>query len=273
MRIRESTCFPYPILASHTDDYRAGGFRLILDSAEQDASGEQVTLKGHIDVDADSLLALLANGGAQAGLMVTCGDTYLDRWYPCDPGAFTLEVAGGRLRGAVYVQALIVSIAKVVLDTESIVEGYNEFSRQVQAGRPLAISEEIKLEAGFDQLVSMESIFSLLTNENTTDGSFEVDLDSETIDIHVNTRLSEYIQSLRGTDQRVILLSALYLPVIMHVLDNMRASEFETRRWYSVIRSKCNAAGISINKNIDLPISAQKLLDGPLGLMASMHEG
>lgn len=170
-------------------------------------------------------------------------------------------------------QALIVTTEEVSLPVDSLAAGFGEYSRYVDAGSPVAVSLEQQLETGFDKLVAMESIFSLSPVESVDDRMFEVDTDSETIHIRAGIRLFEDVQRLRGTVSRNVLLSALYLPVMMEVLDVVRSGEFVDRRWHRVIRAKCNAEGIVLEKNTDnIAEIAQKLLHAPLGLLAKTIE-
>lgn len=273
MRIRETTSFPHPLLSPHTSDYETGEFLLELDEVIENPESGLVVLEGRLSLKEPGLTQLLRTGQARAGLMITCRETYLDQWHETGAGKFRLELVGGRVRGEVYVQALIVAAQDISLPDTGLAAGFNEYSRSVHAGSPVAVSLEQQLETGFDKLVAMESIFSLSPDDAVDDYMFEVDTDSETIHIRAGNKLFEDVQRLRNTVSRNVLLSALYLPVMMEVLDVIRSGEFADHRWHRVIRAKCNAAGITLDKNTDnIALLAQELLHAPLGLLAKAVE-
>lgn len=273
MRVRETTSFPHPLLSPHTSDYKNGEFSLELDDVKETLPDGHVTLKGRIILKEPDLAWLRDKGSLCAGLMITCRDTYLDQWYKLEKDQFRLELKGGCVRGAVHVQAMIVAIEDVVLPDTGLVAGFTEYSRTIRAGSPVAISLEQQLETGFDKMVAMESIFSLSPDESVADNMFMVDTDSESIHIRAAVGLFEDIQRLRGTTSRNVLLSALYLPVMMEVLDVFRSGEFSDHRWHRIIRAKCNASGITLDENTEnIAEIAQQLLHAPLGLLARTVE-
>lgn len=273
MRIRENTSYPYPVLSPYTSDYRKGEFSLELDDVEENLQDGSVVLKGRIVLDEPGLAGLLQEDRAEVGLMITCRDTYLDQWHKLKPGKFELQLGNGCVRGAVHVQALVVTTEDVSLPDGSLAAGFGQYSCDVHAGSPVAVSLEQQLETGFDKLVAMESIFSLSPDDSVDDYMFVVDTDSETIHIRAGVRLFEDVQRLRGTVSRNVLLSALYLPVMMETLDVVRSGEFMDRRWHRVILAKCNAEGIMLDKNTDnIAEIAQQLLRAPLGLLAKTIE-
>lgn len=272
MRIRETTSFPHPILSVYTPDYEKGSFLLELDNVEENVQGGTVLLEGRILLQEKNLEQLVLNGKARTGLMITCQSTYLDLWHEVDSAAFKLELGDGCLRNTVYVQALIVAAEDFYLPEAGLAGRFNEYSRYIRAGNPIAVSVENQLETGFDKLVTMESIFSLSPDESVCEDMFVVDTDSETIDIKAGIKLFEDIQRLRASLSKPILLSALYLPVMMEVLEIMRDGSFSDRRWNRVIRAKCSASGITIDRNMSIAEVAQKLMNSPLGFLAGAVE-
>lgn len=271
MRISESTRFPHPVLSPYTDDYRHSRFGLALDEVKEIPGKGAVLLNGALTLDSSALSALLASGAAVTGMMITCRDTYHDEWYPQPPGKFELPVNEGRLRGAVYIQGMVVAARDLVLGGDELVPGFGEFGLHVRACEPIAISEEHQLEIGFDKLVTMESIFSLIPDDSLPAYEFMVNTDAETIEIMAGVKLFEDIQLIRGTLARDALLPGLYVPVLMEALDVMRAGEFADRRWHRVMRAKCNAIGLVVDKNMDSLVEpAQRLLKSPFGLLGKV---
>ena len=104
------------------------------------------------------------------------------------------------------------------------------------------------------------------------EGVFKVDLEGEAIEILVAPRLHGFLSLLRGQQQKDTLLSSLFLPVVMSVLEAMRSEDaYAGKRWHSVMSARCGAENIDI-KSGDLADMAQKLLDSPLGSLQKVFE-
>lgn len=273
MRIRETTRFPHPVLSPYTDDYERGSIVLEFDRIVDVPAEGSVELSGTLTLDGKELKDLLASGKAVAGLMVTGRDTYYDEWHPVQLGKYDLTIGSGRLRGAVYVQAMVVAAKDLMLPESGLAQGFSGHALNVRSGSPLAVSEEHQLEIGFDKLVAMESIFSLIPDEGLPNSEFEVNTDAETIEIHAGSELFADIQRIRGTVARNILLPGLYVPVLMEALDVMRQGAFADNRWHRVLRAKCNSLGYAVDEGTDnLVYIAQKLLKSPYGLLGKVLE-
>lgn len=272
MRIKPSASFPHPILAASTGDYGDRTFQLDL-SVQEDTEHGHAILTGAMTLDDPSIQKLIDTGHASAGVMITCQDTYLDSFVRCPPGYVHIDLSGGIVRGQVLVHGVVVAVREnLVLDSPWIDSEFPAEARIVDAGDLVAVSNELRFEAGLEKLAPLESIFHLKLHEDVSEGSFKVDLDSESIDILSAPGLHGFLSLLREQPMRDTLLSSLFLPVVMSVLEAMKHdNEFADRRWFAVMSARCNAEGIDVN-NGDLCESAQKLLDSPLGSLQKVFE-
>lgn len=272
MRIKPSASFPHPVLAGETGDYGDREFQLALTVREDPESGHAF-LNGTMSLDDPSIQSLLEAGHATAGLMVTCLDTYLDNFVRCQLGDIRVDLSGGKVRGQVLVRGAVVATRdNLALDSQWIESEFPGEARIVQAGDFIALTEELRFEAGLEKLAPLESIFHLKLHEDVPEGVFKIDLEREAIEILVAPGLHGFLSLLRRQQMKDTLLSSLFLPVVMSVLEAMRGEEaYADRRWYSVMSARCNAEGIDI-KNGDLADSAQKLLDSPLGSLRKVLE-
>jgi hypothetical protein len=273
MRIDHGISFPHPILSSETQDYSKGSFELFLD-VQESANCSDATLRGNLILNERSIQELLESGKAKSGLMVTCRDTYLDRFEECLPGDISIPLVNGIVRGTVNVRAAVIAVRDDLrLDSEHIDKEFPDDAKIVNAGDVLALSDELRFEAGLEKLAPLESIFTLVKHEDVPKGSFRINPDDEAIQIMVLPDLHAFLGLLRGRAELCdLMLPSVFLPAIMSVLDIMRGeSEFQDKRWHGVMMARCNAEGIDI-ENHDYAESAQKLLDAPLGSLQGIIE-
>jgi len=272
MRIKPSASFPHPVLSGGTGDYGDRMFQLALTVQEDPESGH-ASLNGTMRLDDPSIQKLIDGGHASAGLMVTCQDTYLDSFVRCQVGDVSVDLSGGKVRGPVIVRGVVVSSKDhLVLDSEWIDSEFPDEAKVVGTGEFIALTEELRFEAGLEKLAPLESIFHLKLHEDVAEGTFQIDLDSEAIEILAAPSLHGFLSLLRVQTMKDTLLSSLFLPVVMSVLETMRGEDaYADRRWFTVMSARCNAEGIDI-KHGDLAESAQKLLDSPLGSLQKVFE-
>lgn len=270
MRIKPSASFPHPVLSSATGDFGDRTFQLALNVREEPDSGHAL-LSGSMTIDEHSIQALLESGSAKSGLMITCLETYLDYFHSHAMGDVHIDLSGGKLRGSVFFRGVIVATKEnLTLDSENIVSEFPQHARIVQNGDIIALTEELRFEAGLEKLAPLESIFHLKLHDDIAEGVFSLDLEGEAIDILVAPELHGFLSLLRGQKMKDTLLSSLFLPVVMAVLDALlKNDDYADKRWYSVINARCNAEGINL-KNGDIADAAQKLLDSPLGSLQNL---
>lgn len=272
MLIRPSTTFAHPVLSPHTDDYGDRGFDISLEVEETPDIGE-VKLKGMCQLDDPAPRQLIDSDQATLGVVVECLETYFQTFIPVSADGFTLEFGAGELRGRVAVQAVAVASRDGVrLESEFIASDYPPHTKRLGIGDVIALSAIHTFEAGLEKLLPMESIFHLVSSEEVADGMLQVGLDTEAIRLEVHPKLYSTIYGIRGTSLRDILLPSLFLPAVMNALDAMRSGGYEEHRWYRVIEARCNNDGITVDNSTDLAVSAQRLLDSPLGLLRSIFK-
>jgi hypothetical protein len=273
MRIKQSTSFPHPVLASHTGDYGDRNFSITLAIEEAPEAGA-VFLLGTALVDDQPTQQLINSGKAKFGLMIHCQDTYLDQFIEFPVGEIRLDLTGGRVRGTIYVRGVIISAQdNLSLESKHIVKEFPAEARFVETGDFIALTEELSFEAGLEKLAPLESIFRLKKSEEIPEGQFQLGLDSEAIEILAHPTLYDVLYNFREQAvMRDLLLPSLYLPVIMSVLDAMRESDFTDKRWHSVMSARCKSEGIDVTTDLDLAVAAQKLLDAPISLLKTVAE-
>ncbi|HDS1218636.1 TPA: hypothetical protein QEG05_000541 [Stenotrophomonas maltophilia] len=273
MRIKDSASFPYPVLSSLTKDYGTLSLKVELDIEENPDVGS-LFLSGFLGVEDPQVLGLVQRGDASAGVMVTCRDTYYDQFHLTGLEKFRFDLSGGKLRGRTNIRAVVVAVTDgIELASPSISTEFPAVSRSANVGHIIASTEEFAYEVGLEKLAPLESIFHLKLHPDIPEGEFRLNLDGESIDILASAELHGMLSVVRNSRIRDILLSSLYLPTLMSVLDAMREeTQHEGRRWHTVMAARCSAEAIDL-ETCDLAQAAQRLLDRPLRALGKVLEG
>ncbi|HHA2819937.1 TPA: hypothetical protein ACOFCQ_002504 [Stenotrophomonas maltophilia] len=273
MRIKDSASFPHPVLSRQTLDYGALSLTVELDIEESPDVGN-LFLNGTLGIDDTEILELVRRGDANAGIMVTCRDTYYDHFHVTGTEQFRLDLSGGKLRGRTNIRAVVVAATdRIGLASSFIDPEFPMDSRFADAGDIIASSEEFAYEVGLEKLAPLESIFRLKLLPDVPEGEFQINLEGESIDILASADLHGMLSIVRDNRARDVLLSSLYLPTLMSVLQAMKEDgQYEGKRWHTVMAARCSAEGIDI-ANCDLAQAAQRLLDRPLRAIGKVIEG
>lgn len=273
MRIKDSASFPHPVLSRQTLDYGALSLTVELDIEESPDVGN-LFLNGTLGIDDTEILELVRRGDANAGIMVTCRDTYYDHFHVTGTEQFRLDLSGGKLRGRTNIRAVVVAATdRIGLASSFIDPEFPMDSRFADAGDIIASSEEFAYEVGLEKLAPLESIFRLKLLPDVPEGEFQINLEGESIDILASADLHGMLSIVRDNRARDVLLSSLYLPTLMSVLEAMKENgQYEGKRWHTVMAARCSAEGIDI-ANCDLAQAAQRLLDRPLRAIGKVIEG
>jgi hypothetical protein len=273
MHIKDSASFPHPVLSRQTLDYGALSLTVELDIEESPDVGH-LFLNGTLGIDDTEILELVRRGDANAGIMVTCRDTYYDHFHVTGTEQFRLDLSGGKLRGRTNIRAVVVAATdRIGLASSFIDPEFPMDSRFADAGDIIASSEEFAYEVGLEKLAPLESIFRLKLLPDVPEGEFQINLEGESIDILASADLHGMLSIVRDNRARDVLLSSLYLPTLMSVLEAMKEDgQYEGKRWHTVMAARCSAEGIVI-ANCDLAQAAQRLLDRPLRAIGKVIEG
>ena len=250
MKIDLNSHFPHPVLSDANDDFLNGSFDLQIAEVRESTDG---------NVEADYVLALASadlqtlinEGSAHAGAFIRCQDTFFAELRPAGEASGTWRFDRGALYGRVEVKPAVWLTRPV-----------ENWSAEI-----VGLANDIVFSIGQDKLRKFESIFELVPSDDIPKGRLKLDLLADTIRILAPVDLFRSIEQLRGTKGgKPMLLSAVYLPVVMEVLESIREqgnSGHEDRAWYRVFSAKCEHLGINIER-APLFESAQRLLGSPV---------
>ena len=266
MKIDLNSHFPHPVLSDGNDDFLNGSFDLQITEVRECTDGkveaDYMVLLSSVDVQ-----SLLDEGTAKAGAFIRCQDTFYSSLSEANSVSGTWSFDRGALYGRVEVKPAI-WLAQPLNSWQA--KGLNpEFGKKVsiRGSEVIGLANDIVFSIGQEKLRKFESIFELVPTDDIPKGRLKLDLLADTIRILAPIDLFKSIEQMRGSNGgKSILLSAVYMPVVMEVLESIRgqgSSGYESKPWHRVFSAKCEHLGIDI-ESAPLLESAQRLLGSPV---------
>lgn len=274
MKINTATRFPYPVLSAVTNDYNNGSFSVEYYVDENPKTGK-LKINYEVSLKESGIESLVASKQAEAGLFVTCLDTFFSRMYALTLPTGSIEIPDGTLRGKVLLRPLIYTTREIPeYSNGNLNEEYLDMKLTFTKGALLAIGSECTINVGHEKLAPMESIFNLAVNPTVPDAEIRVDADCEKITIHCGKDVYHTICNLRLTKKgKDILINSVYLPAVMEVLSILKdgTQGLHEKKWFNVFNAKCEHLSIDYTSG-SLLDSAQKLLKAPISRLNSIGE-
>ena len=266
MKIDLNSHFPHPVLSDGNDDFLNGSFDLQITEVRESTNGK-VEADYLVSLASADVQSLIDNGAAKAGAFIRCQDTFFSDLREANPASGSWVFDRGALYGKVEVKPAI-WLAQSLNSWQA--EGLNpEFGEtiSIRGSEVIGLANDIVFSIGQDKLRKFESIFELVPVDDIPKGRLKLDLLRDTIRILAPMDLFDSIEQMRGSSGgKPILLSAVYMPVVMEVLESIRghgSSGHESKPWYRVFSAKCEHLGIDI-ESAPLFESAQRLLGSPV---------
>jgi len=274
MKIKESTSYPHPVLAPWSEDIGNANFDTKIFFQLNEAEN-QVTIRCDVTLDHPDICSLIEAGSATFGCFIKCQETGVRRLQPLGFPSGSQQFASGALLGRVQLRPMVWSTKQIM--NYAPVGAHAEFasSMDIDIGQILALDDEQVLEVTRPPLPPLESIFEIQSSDQVPDGEFELDTTNDRITVLMPKTTYQLVQDLRGGDDgaRAVLMNALYVPIIMEVLDQLRDGDgqFEQYRWLHPFRAQCELASVDLSKP-DLLNDAQRLLQQPFASLSQLIE-
>lgn len=266
MRISDKTRFPHPVLGPDTGDFVVGEFSVEVEVKENRSTGA-VTLDHTITLTEPGITALVESNQASVGCIIRCVDTFFSDLRQMAWPTGRTDFPPGLLLNRVSLRPIV--WLKTDLSDWDPRTIHHEFEPPVSLnnGDVIAVGEELIISVGQAKLAPIESIFDLVKSEDIPEGMFEVDTTGHRIALLVNNEMFQTLAQLRlKADGSEILMSSIYMPALMEVLDALRNKDqsYEHLRWHQPFLAKCDLKGIRIEPNMSILKAAQILLERPV---------
>lgn len=271
MKFSDDMRFAHPVLNDETGDFIEGSFVLDTEIEEELHTGK-VTISYDIGLTEPSIRELVENGQATVGIFVRCGDTFYSDLRELGWPLGKVEFERGCLLNRVTIRPVIWLSQTMPAWMPANVHPEFVLPLYLEVGDILAFDEEQVLSVGQAKLAPMESIFHLVASPSQQEGMLGVKLEAEKITVIVGEETFRMINALRHSRSKAAVLSSVYMPAVMEVLDALRDNpeSFENRRWKQPFAAKCTIAGIDYNGS--LLENAQTLLEMPVSRLETIAE-
>ena len=274
MKIDREMRFPHPVLWSETSDYSHGAFSMEISVAESIATGK-LELNCEVALSEAGIYKLCVAAKASVGLSVACLETYYNRLHEVSLTGGSVAIGPGLVRGAVIVRPMIWAREPVAeLESTAVHDEFGSGAISFPHAAVLALGEEVVIDVGAEKLAPIGSVFALALDQDVPEHEIATDVEDEKIQIRASGKTLEWLSQMRGVPVgRATLLSAVYLPVVIRVLDVIRQGDavHQSKRWHRVFCAKLVATGLW-PLGEDLLEIAQKLLKSPLGKLEALGE-
>ncbi|WP_164673732.1 hypothetical protein [Aeromonas dhakensis] len=272
MRISENTRFPHPVLGLDTGDFVVGEFNLEIE-VKENRSTSNVSLEHTITLTEPGIRALIENNQASVGCIIKCVDTFFSDLRQMAWSTGKTDFSPGQLLNRVSLRP-IVWLKKNLSDWDpGTIHPEFEPPVSLNNGDIIAVGEELIISVGQAKLTPIESIFKLVKQESVPDGELQVDITGNHIALSVSEKTFQTLSEFRlQSSWQEILMSSIYMPAVMEVLDVLRSDskEHESSRWYQPFLAKCDAKGVRIEPNMSILKAAQILLERPIAHLSKL---
>jgi len=272
MKYDANKLFPYPVLRSNSDDYRSGAFQATIQYSVN-KSASHVRVEADLVCSEDRILELIEEKSAVYLLMLESRETFFRSVIESGKPNLSRTFSGGKLKGRVNVSPYIVATKTIPsYNSPNLNEEYKANTFDLKKGDVLALDFPREFIVIQEMFQNIGSVFRLVKSDKIENGRFEVNLDQDKIHILVSEDQKKILDQARTQrNLQPILMSSIYFPVLMQVISVMAngKGDFDDRRWYQAIKSKCDQQTIELDDSTECLTVAQKLLNFPINRLNS----
>lgn len=224
-----------------------------------------------------SIEELIASGKAKIYVFVHCKANFFRKAIEIKSFTERIEIPVSDLSGLVELTIVVSAAARMKYRNITQHSDYANAEFPIECGDILAISETNTFiaEKEFDSLQKVESIISVIANENLQrNDPLTIDWSNDKIKVAISKIVFEDYKRLKNARMVTKTLeTTIFLPILVSILSDWRhdpatyEDEYKAFRWFRAIHARAVDLNIvdDIRKGIQSPfVLAQKLLDAPI---------
>lgn len=268
--------YPYPVLASYSDDYVDTSFDVAIDPKKD---GHNIRIDFLADLNNPQLTQYLAEEKIKIVYHLECAQTGFRIALQTSNDELTHIISNKKVCGRLQICPFIVAIVDIPeYVNEFFHEDYRGFKFLIEAGCVMAVGKQINIDIDKDinDLSNTPSVFSIVKNADETALCMIVDMDQKKIVIKLPEKDYYNFKSIKDDATfQPVLNSLVVIPSLTYVLEelNRRTAderyEYSSYGWYRAIkkslsiRFQCDLESDQFSEMNMLEV-AQKLINTPL---------
>ena len=280
MRFDPAKSFPHPVLREGSSDYEGVEFQVSVD-LERTEQTTAVALEAVFDLSDPDLLELVRREKAEYALLVVSPYTRLRKELRSGSDTLKETFEDGELGGEVELRPFLLATADIPgFQAEHWNRDYAGRRFNIRSGAVLATDTPYRSWVDVEDEGPIGSMFQLAVDEALEEGTWDVGLDSDRIQILVTSSDSKLLEMVRAKAKTAsdwsYLMNGLYLPALIYALAEAGRSDAERtygdRRWYSSLQvrlEQIEAPSLESSETADRARDAQRLLGLPFSELLS----
>lgn len=268
--------YPYPVLSTYSDDYKAGKFDVTIDIVRD---GYNLRIDFIATLTSPSLTELIKNGQAKYVYHFECAQTGFRTIVQTEKTSTVYPLLSKQVNGKLQICPFIVAVKDIIgYSSKDFHDDYNGIAFDIEAGCVLAVGKmaTIDISKDIDELANTPSIFSIIRNADSTCRQMLVDYSGRKILIKLPMDDYYSYKLLSKTPQAQAILNTMtVIPALTYVLEELKGLSIDERMensdslWYRVlsktllIQFGCDIESEAFDSQNCLELS-QKLINDPI---------
>jgi len=261
MKFHSNTALPYPIIATHRDDYENSKY--VVESRVKITNNEaKINLKHDITPYEIEKLVTHKNDLSFA-VVVRCRSTFFKNVYFSQDIDQSITIDSLDLRDEVFIEPYIVAKRRVTVSSDDLNPEYGTNEVTYESGNVVAKALERKFVIRRDAFKPLESVFEIVKAEDLEEGDWELDAESDKLALRVSPKIHELESNLKSTEKgQSILLNSIYYAAVVEAIQILKEDDMNTK-WAKVFKAKISPLGIDMKRASAYKV-ANILLNKPL---------
>ena len=281
MKYDHNKSYGYPILrpivddATDESDYVGYSFEPSFNPMVPPDNQKQLRIEVETYLQEPTLRIAVIEQRAKIKLIEACRETYFTKSFDIGVDMDTVELDVDDLHGRVELTLFVIAQKDFELTSTNFHPDFDGAKFDIITGNILAqsLTQEVYIHKEFFR--NARSIISIAANDSLSDGDYIVSLDSDYIEISMNSNLNAKINGLLETkgSEPIEALNSIFVPAVTHALYELNErEELADYKWAQVLKMQIETIKSQQPMRDEIYNQAQTLFKKPLSKIAVVLE-